>query len=341
MLNNVYRLTSVQQIERVTESFDIREKGKVIVRPTLMSICRADERYYTGTRDAKILAERLPMALIHEAVGEVVRDNTGRYEPGTKVALIPTHANHHDDLVSDNYLDTSKFHSSTMDGFMSEFVLLNPSELVEIPESAQSEMNGFIEVISVAVQAVRRLQETMIDRAKTIGIWGDGNVAYITAVVVQALFPQSELLVFGKHREKLDYISFADTYLIDQIPKNLRIDQGIEAVGGRGSEDALNQMIEHINSRGTIVLAGVSEKPVSVNTRLVLEKGLSLAGTTRSTREDFEMAINLLTKNDTILERFEMMVQNIKHITNVSDITEAFDEDLNMNWGKTIMEWDM
>lgn len=73
MFNNVYRLTGIKQIERVTSQIDL-SKGEVIVRPLNMAICRADERYYLGLRDAKVLAERLPLALIHEAVGVVVCD---------------------------------------------------------------------------------------------------------------------------------------------------------------------------------------------------------------------------------------------------------------------------
>ncbi|WP_417852630.1 alcohol dehydrogenase catalytic domain-containing protein [Weissella viridescens] len=341
MFNNVYRLTGVRQIEQVTTTVDSADPESVIVRPTLMSICRADERYYTGTRDKKVLAERLPMALIHEAVGVVVRDNTGTYAPGTHVAMVPTNPHGFDELVSDNYLKTSTFSSSTTDGFMREYVFIKPENLVEIPEGAQGDMDAFIEVITVAIQAVRRLKESMIPRARRIGIWGDGNVAYITAVVAKEEFPDAEIVVLGKHSEKLDYISFAETMLIDEVPDDYMFDQAIEAVGGMGSESAIDQIIAHLNPRGAIVLSGVSEDKVAINTRMVLEKGLDLVGTTRSTRSDFEHAIHLLTDNDAVQDRLGLLVQNIKPINKINDITEAFDEDLNMRWGKTVMKWNM
>jgi len=341
MFNNVYRLTGVRQIERVTTTENLNVAGKVIVRPTLLSICRADERYYTGNRDPKVLEERLPMALIHEAVGEVVRDNSGTYAIGTKVVMIPNISHHHDDQIGDNYLGDSKFYSSTVDGFMREYVVLEPANVLAIPDAAQSQMNAFLEVVSVAVQAVRRLKETMINRTDRIGIWGDGNVAYMTAVVAREAFPDAQLYVFGKHQEKLDFITFADTFQIDDVPADLKIDQAIEAVGGRGSESATNQIIDMIQPRGTIVLSGVSEEPILINTRLVLEKGLALAGTTRSDRSDFATAIDLITKNHAVKERLELLVQNVKHVTTVKDITDAIDEDLTMNWGKTILDWHM
>ena len=71
MLNTIYRLTQPRKFEIAFSDIDIFS-GDIIVRPTYLSICNADQRYYQGTRDAKVLAQKLPMALIHEGVGEVV-----------------------------------------------------------------------------------------------------------------------------------------------------------------------------------------------------------------------------------------------------------------------------
>lgn len=341
MFNNVYRLTGVRQFERVTTNQDLYMHDRVIVRPTLMSICRADERYYTGVRDKKMLKERLPMSLIHEAIGEVVQDNTGSFEIGTRVVMIPTVAHEHDNLVADNYLSSSKFSSSTLDGFMREYVFMKPENLVAIPTEVQSDISVLLEVASVAVEAIRRLKDNMINRVQTLGIWGDGNVAYMMAVVAKEFFPSIDIYVFGKHEDKLAYISFANIMQIDSIPDDFSIDHAIEAVGGAGSESAINQIIDYINPRGTVVLAGVSEKPVPINTRMVLEKGIDLVGTTRSSHQDFKTAIQLMENSMEMRERLQLMIQNNKMVEKISDIAAAFDEDLNMNWGKTVIEWNM
>lgn len=338
MFNNVYRLTGIKQIERVTSQIDL-SKGEVIVRPLNMAICRADERYYLGLRDAKVLAERLPLALIHEAVGVVVCDQTGTFKTGTLVAMVPTNAKEKHEKVTENYLRSSTFASSTEDGFMRDYVDIEPERLVEIPGHINPEMAAYFEVVSVAVQAVRRLQGSMMAQEGTIGIWGDGNVAYMTAVVAHVMFPDCKIAVFGKHAEKLDYITFADTYLINDVPEDVVINHAIEAVGGRGSEDAINQIIDLIQPCGSVVLSGVSEHPVAINTRMVLEKGIALVGTTRSTVQDFKDAIELVANNPEAQERLELLVQNVRDVREVADIIEAFDSDLNMSWGKTIMRW--
>ena len=61
---------------------------EVVIRPVYLSICAADQRYYTGSRGKEILSEKLPMALIHEAVGKVIYDPKGEYEVGTQVVML-------------------------------------------------------------------------------------------------------------------------------------------------------------------------------------------------------------------------------------------------------------
>ena len=67
MINIVYRLISPKFFE---ESIDEVELDGVVVRPTYLSICQADQRYYQGSRPAEVLEEKLPMALIHEESGK-------------------------------------------------------------------------------------------------------------------------------------------------------------------------------------------------------------------------------------------------------------------------------
>ena len=87
MINYVYQLTAPRAISIKYENIDFTQN--VIVKPLYMAICHADQRYYTGNRDKKILDKKLPMALIHECCGEVVFDNTGHFKIGDKVVLIP------------------------------------------------------------------------------------------------------------------------------------------------------------------------------------------------------------------------------------------------------------
>ena len=73
-----------------------------------------------------------------------------------------------------------------------------------------------------------------------MGIWGDGNLGYITAIFFKAMFPEVKLCIFGLDENKLSDFTFADdTFSITSIPDDLSIDHAFECVGGEGSPKAL------------------------------------------------------------------------------------------------------
>ena len=76
MINHVYQLVSPHVFSISCQ--DVDAAGQVLVRPRYMAVCHADQRYYQGLRDAQVLRKKLPMALIHECCGEVLRGCFGK-----------------------------------------------------------------------------------------------------------------------------------------------------------------------------------------------------------------------------------------------------------------------
>ena len=99
MLNTVYQLKAPRQFEAVFKNIEL-DQEHVLVRPTHLSICHADQRYYQGTRPEAVLRQKLPMALIHEGIGKVVYDPTGTYKQGTEVVMIPNHPVETDPIIA-------------------------------------------------------------------------------------------------------------------------------------------------------------------------------------------------------------------------------------------------
>lgn len=340
MLNTVYRLTQPRKFEIEFSDIDITS-GDVIVRPTYLSICNADQRYYQGTRDAKVLAKKLPMALIHEGVGEVVYSPVPEYQAGDRVIMIPNTPTEEDEIIAENYRLSSKFRASGFDGFMQEFVSIRPDRLVLLPDSIDPAVASFTEIVSVSVHAITRFDKIAHKRRNTIGVWGDGNLSYMTSIFLKKLFPDTKVYVFGVVPTKLSDFTFVDgTFLTNSIPDDLRIDHAFECVGGNGSQIAIDQIIDRINPEGTISILGVSEYAVPINTRMILEKGLRMFGSSRSGREDFLKTVEMYKKYPEIPEYLSHMVYMIKPVRNIKDMIEAFDLDTKKAFGKTIMKWE-
>ena len=339
MLNAVYRLVAPRRFE--VEFGEVPLFGQeVIVRPTHLSICHADHRYYQGSRPAEVLKQKLPMALIHEGIGKVVHDPTGQFPYGQTVIMIPNTPTEHDDIIAENYLRSSKFRASGFDGFMQEYVSLQPDRLVVLPEGIDPVVAAFTELVSVSVHALQRFDRIAHARRNMIGIWGDGNLGYITAIFCKAMFPDTKLAVFGVDNEKLANFAFADaTYRVTDIPEGLLVDHAFECVGGAASQSAIDQIIDHIQPEGTIGLLGVSEYPVPINTRMVLEKGLRLYGSSRSGRSDFVKTVELYQSHPEIVNYLDAIVGARIEVRSMADMVRAFEMDIHKSMGKTIMHW--
>lgn len=341
MINQVYQLVAPRQFE-VTYNNENIKSDKVIVRPLYLSICAADQRYYTGSRNEQVLEKKLPMSLVHEGVGEVVYDNKGEYKVGTKVIMVPNTPIEKSEVISENYLPSSKFRSSGFDGFMQDYVFMEHDRIVELPDDIDLSVVSYSELVSVSWHAIQRFQKKSIETQDSFGIWGDGNLGFITSILLRKLYPEAKIYVFGKTDFKLSHFSFVDeVFYINRVPENLIIDHAFECVGGKGSQSAVDQIINLISPEGSIALLGVSEYPIEVNTRLVLEKGITMIGSSRSGAQDFKDIAEFYRTYPDVIEKLSLLKGQEFEVRTINDAVDAFESDLSTSWGKTVIKWVM
>ena len=340
MLNKVYRLIQPRQFELVFQDIPL-DGTHVLVRPTHLSICHADQRYYQGIRPEPVLKNKLPMALIHEGIGRVVSDPAGTYRPGEAVAMIPNLPAGEDAFTAENYLPSSHFRGSGTDGFLQEYIASAPDRLIRLPEGLNPQVAAFTEFVSVARHAIGRFLAFSHGRRNRIGIWGDGNLGYVLSLLLKTMYPEMEVIVIGVNPSKLAYFTFADeSWLTDRLPEGFAVDHAFECVGGSAAAAAINQAIECIRPEGTVSLLGVSEDPAPLATRLILEKGLRLFGSSRSGRKDFEDVISLYREHPETADYLENLVGQVFPVHGVQDIAAAFDADIHKMMGKTVLLWE-
>ncbi len=339
MINRLYRLVAPKQIQVNFSNIDLNTSD-VIVRPRFLSICAADQRYFQGLRSPEALKKKLPMALIHECAGVVVHDAKGEYKAGQKVLLVPNQPFAPQGIIRDNYAATSKFRASGYDGFMQEYVSIVRECLVPY-ENIDDSIASICELISVAVHSVTSFMQTAHSIRDSVAVFGDGNLGYITALLIKTLMPETKLHVMGVVEEKLALFSFADEiHHSDRLPGDLRVDHAFECVGGQVSGSIINTIIDIINPQGTIMLMGVSEQPVPINTRMVLERGLTLIGRSRSTTKDFEYTRDLLESHPDMQRRLRRIIHETVQVSTIEDMTNVFNRDYS-NPYKTVMQWNI
>mgnify|MGYP001196723727 CR=1 FL=1 len=363
MLDTVYRLVEPRRFEPVEVAITPGEHD-IVVRPSYLSICRADQRYYQGLRSADVLSAKLPLALIHEGIGVVVQDNSNNFAPGTRVVMIPNdpattlddarvcldadsrvglHASCASDIDAKTFCrPISMFHGSDCDGFMQELAVL-PSCCVEtIPDSIDNQIGPCIELLSVAYNAVLQLAGGSIPAGATVGVWGDGNLGFLVALMLHVLYPQVAVVVMGKHASKLASFTFVqqtvNSALGDRPPA---VNYAVECCGGRGSGDGIAQILSVIQPFGEVVLLSVSETAVPIYTRTVLAKGIRFIGCSRSKREDFTHVIELLSAHPELRTYLSALVNDVRTVRSVADMAQAFEADAHNPMGKTIMQWNV
>ena len=340
MINQIYQLVKPKFINIKYQEEDLNDNSKILIRPSYMALCHADQRYYQGRRDPKVLARKLPMALIHECCGIVIADPTGTYKVGQKVVMIPNQppkASYNE--YYENYMRGTNFLSSGYDGFMREFVALSKDRVVAY-DGVEDTVAAISEFVSVCMHSMNRFIKDSHSKKERIAIVGDGSLAYVMANVINYYLPNCDLIIIGRHWEKLELFSFAkELYLTHDIPDNLSFDHGFECAGGDGSGHAINDIVKYIEPQGSIVLMGVSENYVNINTRDILEKGLTLIGSSRSGRVDFENAIEMLS-NKKIERRLKNIIYVERPVRSIKDIHRVFASDLNTAF-KTVFKWEV
>ena len=337
MINYIYQLVSPKTISIKYDDMDT--KNKVIVRPEYMALCHADQRYYQGQRSIEILRQKLPMALIHECCGVVVSDDTGRFKAGQKVVMIPNTPTTESEIIYENYRKGSYFLSSGHDGFMREFVAMDPDRVVPY-EDVDGRVAAISEFVSVCVHAISRFDKVAHEQRADVGVWGDGSLSYTLCNALHALFPNIRIHVVGMDPQKLAHFTFVHkTYFSNELPKDFAIDHAFECCGGEGCYAAIEDVIRYIAPQGTLMLMGVSENKVPVNTRMVLEKGLTFVGCSRSGRADFETAVSLM-KKESFRHRMKTIIYEADAVCDINSIHRIFREDLSVPF-KTVFKWNL
>jgi len=337
VINQVYQLVSPKTFSIKYENISLG--SEVLIKPEYLAICHADQRYFLGQRDAQVMAQKLPMALIHEACGRVLHDPSGRFKPGQKVVMIPNIPGEDAPEIYENYARGSGFLSSGHDGFMREVVSL-PADRIVPYENVPERIAAVTEFVSVACHAVHRFDKAAHSTRNRIGIWGDGSLAYTVANVLRAQFPDSEIIVVGLDRSKMSHFTFVTkTYHASALPADLQIDHAFECCGGEGCYHAFENIIAHIRPQGTVTMMGVSENRVPINTRMVLERGLTLVGCSRSGRSDFEAAVKFMEQPE-FNKRMDTIITEDAPVSCISDISRAFATDLTTPF-KTVFKWNL
>lgn len=337
MLSKSIKVVAPRIFELYIEDVNPKE-NECLVKVEKAAICKADLRYYEGEREERILGLKYPMNLLHEMSGRILKDKSGTFKVGEKVVLVPNiisedKKSKNDEAVinnkylGENYCESAKFASSNTDGFAKQVVVWPLKYTVRCPQDISSNVLVFSELISVGISAFRRIK-CVCPKCKTICVWGDGILGYIISSLAKNIYNMN-VIVVGKHKEKLDKFYCDECIDLSLISKkNCKADVFIECVGGKAMNYAIQDILNIIRPGGSIVLTGVSENDIKVNTRKILEKGLVITGSTRSNYEDFKNTMKCF-ENYKFLESIKQLDLGTVDVEDITDFYNIFEKTCN------------
>lgn len=334
------------------------KENDVVVEPYLASVCHADLRYYTGNRRKEALEAKLPMALFHEGIGIVKESYHPNYKVGDRVVIVPSIPGY---VLNDkpreecckncqdgglpNYCLDGVFLASGFDGIGQSDLVIGGDSLVHIPEQLEDDVALLAELCSVSLFAINSIDGLTTSHSEKVAVFGDGPVGYLTAAALHFIYgvAKENLLVFGAVQEKVEqFDSFATTALVhDYDFKNTTgVHTVFECTGGKFSSSAINQAIDLLDTEGKLVLMGVTEDLVPINTRDVLEKRIQLVGSSRSNVKEFEQLMEAMQNEDYQKVLRKLIPEEHTSIESVSDLTKAMDEAAaHKGWKKTYLSF--
>lgn len=320
-VSTAFRLTRPFKIDAFDEPVAEPRRGELLLRPVRAGICGSDLKLYTGTRERAALQKKLPIALLHEAVAEVVAaDGSTRFSPGERVVPSPSipctvaHPDRHPTQeeacyacrpggVGDNYCVDGYFLSSNADG-MARTTFVHPASCtLPIPEAAAEELAVLAEPLATVLAGLEFASAPADGRFLVLG---NGALGLLTAIALRANLGATPDRIFmtGHHWESRgDAVAGLATPVAEDAREVAgalagRVDVAFECVGGESNGQTLSLAIELLRPGGNGILFGPSETPLLFDTREVIAKGLNLRGCNRASLRHFESALRLIAEPD-------------------------------------------
>ena len=342
----VFRLTRPFRIDAFEEELAAPRPGEVVLRPLRVGICGSDLKLYTGTRERKAMMQKLPIALLHEAVAEVVAAGPGttlslgdRVVPSPNVPCTIAHPDRHPTSeeacyacrpggAGENYCVDGYFLSSNADG-MARSAFVHPEACTfPLPAGTPETLAVLSEPLATVLSGVEEAAPTPEGRFL---ILGNGAMALLTAIALRAIVGvgPDRILMTGRHwDERHEAVRDLATPVDEDGGDAGReamgaIDVAFECVGGDSNDQTLALAVDMLRPGGRGILFGPSEAPLLFDTRKVIGKGLHLAGCNRAVPRHFRRALELAGEPDVapLLER--AIAPKEVHIEGTRDLDDA------------------
>lgn len=301
-------------------------KGEVRIKVAYSGVCGTDVHIYHGMMDKRV---NIPVTIGHEMSGTIdaIGEEVTGFSVGEKVVVRPLDDRgvKPSDKGFNHICEDLKFIGIDSPGSMQQFWNVPAFTLHKLKAETNLKLAALIEPLSVAVHDVR-LSELKAD--ETAVVLGGGPIGLLVAMVAKETGAQvivsevnekrvtkaKELGLNVVNPTQIDLVEF-----VKQQTDHRRADVVFEVAG---VQPALDIMTEVAGIRGRILMVAIHGQKREVDLFKFFWKELKLIGARVYEKEDYERAIDLITKNEL---PFEEMITDVQPLSNIQQVFENID----------------
>ena len=301
------------------------DKEKVIIDILKTGICGSDIHYWDA-------GEPKGLVLGHEFTGKVV-DSGSRYDlkVGDKVTALPISPCGHCEACetgNPQYCAETWLHAVGLSldnpGGLTATIAVRPDMVLKLPDNIKDEEGAMVEPTAVGLHAVHLADIKVGDKVLIVG---GGIIGLVSAMF--AKLEGAEYVAVSETNEargkKSVKLKVADEWLDAKDPnfiKNVitKTNDGFDIViDCSGNTKAVESELMSVKAGGTIILVGVSQKPIEFASILAVMKELTIKGSIAYTKEEFKDCISLIANKKINVMKF------VDDIVPLTDVQKAYE----------------
>jgi 2-desacetyl-2-hydroxyethyl bacteriochlorophyllide A dehydrogenase len=302
------------------------EKGEVRIKVAYVGVCGTDVHIYHGMMDKRV---NIPETIGHEMSGviDAVGSGVSNYNIGDKVVVRPLddRGAKPSDKGFNHVCEDLKFIGIDSPGAMQQYWNVPAFTLHKLKDNTDLKLAALIEPLSVAAHDVRLSGLTSDETAVVIG---GGPIGLLVAMVAKAQGAQVIISEVNKNRIAkaqslgFDAVNPTDTNLVDYVKEKTAGRFADVVFEVAGVQPALDVMTEVAGIRGRIVMVAIHGEKKPIDLFKFFWKELKLIGARVYEKEDYDYAIDLVTKNEL---PFEEMITDVHPLSHIQKVFEAID----------------
>lgn len=303
------------------------------------AICGSDMHYWKGEKAPEKLRARIPLILLHEGVCLDVSSGK-RVVPLAGYAInVPENFR-----GRENLWPSLPYMGATAHGLARTHFLYPQELLVSVPGVVSDEVATLTEPFSVALKAV---DESGALSEKQVAVIGTGGLAYLLVLALRFEKNVSEknIWVFGISDESLKIfnglarlVNYKKSAVFAR--PNFGYDLVFEAVGGPNMQKILSFAFDLVAPGGKLGVLGIADGDILIPANRLVNHSISLDGLTRSTKNEYVLALELLSRQDIHNLARKLINEKSFLIDSAAAFKAAFDyAALPSSCGRVVIKW--